>query len=255
MRINPAAAIVFAIYIAPRVLGQTPPGTSPSTNLTLAVRYGSTEVTSGIMLPRSGELMSRISDPSINFLPNKTIVTINIPGFTFTPSFPSQTYILLMADLSVSISALNASALNPTYQLPFAPGITSDRTTRLHFWQAGLTFSSNSTLINSTEPVAYYTGPAPPPGPLHTYVFYLFEQEDGFTTPPADSPFNTANVYMSLLNAMSFNVQTFADKTGVGPLVAANYITYHNTSGSSSATASGTGSPTGSASSPQATAF
>ena len=133
-----------------------------------------------------------------------------------------------MIDLSIPSSRVNASELDPE-QLPLAPGLGANRTTRLHFWQAGLTFANNGTLINTTDPVARYNGPMPPPGDIpHDYVFYLFQQTAGFAPPPEHSPFNVNNVNAESMNRMSFDVQRFADGQGVGELVAANYIRVQN---------------------------
>ena len=183
-------------------------------------------------------------------------VTSTIPTFSFTPSSSEQVYTLLFVDLSINVANRDFSGLNPTYQLPLAPGIGFNRTTRLHYWQAGITFSANGTLVNTTEPVAFYQGPNPPPGDIpHIYAFYLFEQEEDFTGPAEDSPFRAAVVNQGM-NRMSFNVQTFAEETGVGDLAAGNYIMYQNTSGTATASASsGSASGTGSAMTPTGTAF
>ena len=70
--------------------------------------------------------------------------------------------------------------------------------------------------------------------------------------PPADDPFNVANVNMGM-NRISFNVQRLADETGIGALAAANYITVQNITGS--ATASGSSSATGSSVTPTTSPF
>ncbi|KAL8844963.1 MAG: hypothetical protein Q9176_000635 [Flavoplaca citrina] len=202
---------------------QTPPGTSPATNNPLTVNYGSTEVTPGIQLER--------------------METSTIPTFAYQPSSPSQTYTLLMVDLSIPSTRVDPSALSPE-QLPLAPGVSANRTTRLHFWQAGLTFSANGTLVNTTEPVAYYNGPMPPAGDIpHDYVFYLFVQEEGFAPPADDSPFNVENVNEESSNRSSFDVRKFAEGEGVGELVAANYIVVQNP-GASATMSSGMAGPT-----------
>ena len=189
----------------------------------------------------------------------------SIPAFGYQPSSPEQTYTLLLVDLSIPSARVDASKLNPA-QLPVAPGLGTNRTTRLHFWQAGLRFGSNGALVNTTEPVAFYQGPSPPPGDIaHAYVFYLFQQEGGFAPPPEDSPFSASNVNANPSNRQSFSVQRFATEEGVGDLVAANYIQVQNSGASSSssgATRSGgasatptTGSPTGTISSPSVSPF
>ncbi|KAI4149880.1 MAG: hypothetical protein LQ341_001217 [Variospora aurantia] len=183
--------------------------------------------------------------------------TSTIPIFNYLPSSssPSQIYTLLMIDLSIPSTRVDPSALDPSAQLPLALGITPDRTTRLHFWQAGLTFSSdNGTLTNTTEPVAFYNGPMPPAGDIpHDYVFYLFQQEAGFAPPPEDSPFNVNNVNAESSNRASFSMQRFAEGEGVGDLVAANFIRVQNP-GSGGSASNGTAGPSGtSAMTPSAT--
>ncbi|KAL8758818.1 MAG: hypothetical protein Q9184_003813 [Pyrenodesmia sp. 2 TL-2023] len=205
-------------------------------NLPLAVNYGSTEVTPGIRLERTQ--------------------TSTIPTFNYrAPSSSEQTYTLLMVDLSIPSARVDPSELAPE-QLPLAAGLGANRTTRLHFWQAGLTFSDNGTLVNTTEPVAFYNGPMPPAGDIpHDYVFYLFQQEAGFAPPPEDSPFNINNVNAASMNRMSFSVQRFAEGEGVGYLVAANYIQVQNLGSGSegSRSSNGTAGPSATSSTTSAT--
>lgn len=140
--------------------------------------------------------------------------------------------------------------MDPASQLPLAPGSPADRTTRLHFWQNGITFASDGSLVNNSEPVAFYQGPSPPPGDIpHIYSFYLFEQGGAFAPPPADSPFNTNNVNVGMTNRLSFNVQKFANQEGVEDLVAANYIKVQNTTGSTPSSTSSSSTGTASSSS------
>ncbi|KAI4175166.1 MAG: hypothetical protein LQ348_006237 [Seirophora lacunosa] len=177
------------------------------------------------------------------------VQTSMIPTFNYRASSPEQTYTLLMIDLSIPASRVDPSQLAPA-QLPIAAGLGANRTTRLHFWQAGLTFSANGTLVNTTEPVAYYNGPMPPAGDIaHDYVFYLFQQEAAFAPPPPDSPFNVNNVNAAGINRNSFSVQRFAEGEGVGDLVAANYIQVQNPAAGSN----GTAGPTATSSTPSAT--
>ncbi|KAI4175591.1 MAG: hypothetical protein LQ343_001582 [Gyalolechia ehrenbergii] len=251
------------MYSVIRVLGaslliacassQTPPGTTPATDNPLSVNYGSTTVTPGIRLERT-----RQPTPPRSFQSAETDSipeTSTIPTFNYRASSSEQTYNLLIVDLSFPSSRIDPSELDPA-QLPLAPGVGPNRTTRLHFWQAGLTFSNNGTLVNTTEPVAFYNRPTPPAGDIaHDYVFYLFQQEVGFAPPPEDSPFNVNNVNAESTNRISFSVQRFADGEGVGDLVAANYIQVQNpASGSSGGSSSnGTAGPSATSSTTSAT--
>ena len=181
--------------------------------------------------------------------------TATIPRFHYVPPDPSKTYQLLLVDLSISEKGVNTSMLNPKVQLPLATGIAAGRTTRLHFWQTGLTFTASGAVVNHTDPIAFYQGPLPPAGDIaHTYVFYLFEQGDAFRPPPPGNPFSAALINEGT-NRMSFSVAHLAGENGVGPLVAANYIEVQNqqqasSSSSPSATASSGPSASASASKP-----
>lgn len=222
-----------------RALSQTPPGTLPSTNSTLAVTYGSTQVTPGIELP-----LTRKSLPSLLSSIDKLTISTevkNFPTITF-PSSTNQTYQLLMIDLSINSATLNTSKFVPGIQVPLAPGISAGRTTRLHYWQTGLTFSPNGTVVNNTSPIAFYQPPAPPAGDIaHTYVFYIFEQQAGFAPPPAGNPFSQALVNEGT-NRFSFDLNHLAGEKGVGPLVGANYFVAQNRAGTARPTRTGTGS-------------
>lgn len=239
---------LFTASLITRAFSQTPQGTHPSTNKTLPVTYVSTQVTPGVELPLTCKFLASLLY-SIDILTFLTVAK-NFPAITY-PSSTNQTYQLLMLDLSISTATLNTSKLVPGIQLPLAAGISVGRTTRLHYWQTGLTFSPNGTLVNTTSPIAFYQPPAPPAGDIaHTYVFYLFEQKDGFAPPPAGNPFSAALVNVGS-NRMSFDLNHLAGEKGIGPLVGANYFVAQNRTG----TAQATGSGTGSVSSPTAISF
>lgn len=105
--------------------------------------------------------------------------------------------------------------------------------------------------MNRTLPIAFYQPPSPPALDIaHTYVFYLFEQEDGFAPPPAGNPFSEALVNEAN-NRVSFNLNHLAGEKGVGPLVGATYFLAQNDSG----TASASGSANVNLSSPTAVPF
>lgn len=223
-----------------KAYSQTPPGTSPSTEKTLSVFYGTTQDFPGITLPLSRKTPN--STPlkcSINIL---TVVS-KIPTITYPSATPNQTYQALLVDLSIKAAQVNLSSLVPNIQTPLAPGINTNRTTRVHYWQTGLTFTSNGTLVNTTTPIAFYQPPAPPPGDIaHTYVFYLFEQTALFAPPPVGNPFSEALVNKGMGSRLSFSVNHLAAENGTGPLVGATYFTAQNMTGSATGSATGTGS-------------
>ena len=150
---------------------------------------------------------------------------------------------------------LNVSALVPGIQTPLAPGIASNRTTYLHYWQTGVTFAANGTLNRNTSPIASYKAPGPPAGDIaHAYVFYLFETGASFAPPPPGNPFSQALVDQGT-NRVSFNVGKLAQETGVGPLVGATYFLAQNTTGSATGSAKPSASGTGSVSTSTAKPF
>ncbi|KAI4184798.1 MAG: hypothetical protein L6R41_004497 [Letrouitia leprolyta] len=235
--------VLGAFWLITCAFSQTPQGTTPSTENLLSVKYGSTVVTPGIKLEQARPSNLRILLPFDDSNPSTETSTIPIVNYQAGSTF--KIYTLLLVDLSIPSSRVNASQLEPE-QLPVATGVGVNRTTRLHFWQAGLTFSNNATLVNTTQPVALYNGPQPPAGDIaHDYVFYLFEQGAGFAPPSEDSPFNVNNVNTKPNNRASFSVQRFAASEGVGDLVAANYIQVQNPASGSggSSTSNGTAGP------------
>ena len=146
------------------------------------------------------------------------------PTISYSPTSANQTCVVLLVDLSINAATINQSALVPDMQLSLAPGVNANRTTRLYYWQQGLTFTSNDTVVNSIIPIAFYNAPGPPAGDIaHTYTFYLFEQEATFM-PPADNSILSQGMANMGMNRMSFNVENLLKEMGIGPLVAANYI-------------------------------
>ncbi|KAK3176375.1 hypothetical protein OEA41_007698 [Lepraria neglecta] len=192
------ALLLAATALVSQVYCQTLPGTQPSTNGNLPVAYGTTKVTPGIMLDIA--------------------LTKMFPTISYTPTSTNQTYVVLLVDLSINAATINQSALVPDMQLPLAPGVNANRTTRLHYWQPGLTFTSNSTVVNTTTPIAFYNPPGPPAGDIaHTYTFYLFEQEATFM-PPADNSILSQGMVNMGMNRMSFNVKNFVEGDGRWPI-------------------------------------
>ncbi|KAJ9096482.1 hypothetical protein QFC20_006425 [Naganishia adeliensis] len=73
----------------------------------------------------------------------------------------------------------------------------------------------------TTAPITNYAGPGPAEGSgAHRYVLLLIEQPSTFTAPADLSEPNTP--------LGTFNFQNYLTSTGLGPIVAANYITVEN---------------------------
>lgn len=92
----------------------------------------------------------------------------------------------------------------------------------LHWIQPGL--KARNGQLEVTEPfVANYIGPAPPPGSSpHRYIFFLYEQPEGFDgkryAPPNGQ--NLSNWYR-----MRYDLDAWEKEIGLGKVLAANYFT------------------------------
>lgn len=99
----------------------------------------------------------------------------------------------------------------------------------LHWIQPGLQLSTSSensdtSTLEATAPfVANYIGPAPPPwSSPHRYIFFLYEQPEGFDVkkyaPPNDQ--NLGN-----MQRMWYSLDGWEEEASLGPILASNYFT------------------------------
>ncbi|KAF2715903.1 hypothetical protein K431DRAFT_236623 [Polychaeton citri CBS 116435] len=203
-------AIATSVFAA-IAYAQTPPGTEPLTNNTVNVQYGFGQITTDTLYP-----ISSVSSAPVVSLGSQV----------------TGTHLIALVDLSIPISLL-------PYKTDLAPGLGEGRSTRLHWLQTDLSQTANGSFYSTSAPLAFYTGPMPPPGDIaHTYTFYLFPQPANFSLPPADAGRN-----FSALEAFDrFNFSVTAISDVLGPPIAANYYRVQNTSSTTSPTPSGTGS-------------
>lgn len=93
----------------------------------------------------------------------------------------------------------------------------------LHWIQPGVKTTESGTLDTSGPFIANYIGPAPPPGSSpHRYIFFLYEEPEGFDAKqyaPADGK-NLGN-----WSRMRYDFDAWAKEIGLGPVVAFNYFT------------------------------
>ena len=134
-------------------------------------------------------------------------------------------YAVIMLDLSVE-----------------ANGPTAPNTTLLHWILPGLSSSPKSTatttaLLSDEAPIAPYYPPGPPANQTHTYALYLYDVPATFTVPTDYVPY-FSNLTASVYNRVGFNVTDFAERSGLGEPVAANWYLISNTT---TATASSSG--------------
>ncbi|KAG8626121.1 hypothetical protein KVT40_006522 [Elsinoe batatas] len=194
---NAATALLFC---ASRTLAQTPDDSEPDTDSRLDVTYGNTPINPGTEYPQA----LAQTQPRVN---------------TRQPA-PGP-YMLVMLDLSLPLSRL------PPAPGPVAPGIGSDRTTRLHWLQTNLTVGTAGLLTPSGTPAAAdYAGPQPPQGDIpHIYTWYLFNQPSTFTVPAALA--GGALRPQSSSQRNNFSISAITEQEGV-ELLEANYFVVQN---------------------------
>lgn len=109
----------------------------------------------------------------------------------------------------------------------------------LHWFVADVTTAPDSNVLsipttNDAIPGASYIQPSPPVGDLpHRYTFILFPQPADFSVPPA---FAAINPPADVQARIGFDVGGFAIAAGLGPVIAASYITVQNLTGTATTT-------------------
>ncbi|RFU27342.1 hypothetical protein B7463_g9000, partial [Scytalidium lignicola] len=189
--------IALFSFLLGEVLAQTPQGITPATSKPLSAVYsGNTTFTPGQLLTKT--LVA--TQPSV-----------------FSHQVLNGTYTLLMIDPDASA---NGSAA-----------------TVLHWLQTDLTVSNVASnqifpLENSQDvsALAPYISPSPPlqnPPHPHHYTFLLFSQPNG-------TPLKiTSDLNKTLTSRIGFDLTSFVQNTGVGPLVAATFFQLVNTTSTS----------------------
>lgn len=138
---------------------------------------------------------------------------------------------VFMLDLSIP----DSDVVSNTSEYPtLTPGISANRTTRLHWWQGNLTQTLSSSnhmdmstgrsedlFKNHSEPLAEYTSPRPREGDIaHYYTLYLFEQPNDFV--PSQAALD--GWQYSQMSDYRFNFSLAPIVEQVGQPVAANYL-------------------------------
>lgn len=150
-----------SLLLAATAMAQSPLGFSPSAVIPLGVKYNDT------LLIASEKLPQAIPD-------DETPTAFSLIRYP-------QTYMLLLTDLDIPFFLFPA---NETSTL--VPGLGPNRTTRLHWWQTGVTQQNGYFVYEANTALAPYAGPMPPQGDIfHDYVFWLFPQPASFVPPAA----------------------------------------------------------------------
>ncbi|KAH8655819.1 phosphatidylethanolamine-binding protein [Xylariales sp. PMI_506] len=187
------AAVAFSSI----AVAQTPSGSWPSTSQNLGVAFTNDTVTPGLW----------ISPDDVTSQP-LVYETSNV-------SSTSGQYMLIMLDLNIPDSDVTTA----DYYNTLVPGLATNTTTRLHWWQGNYTLQQQQ-LVNSSDSLAEYTAPRPRDSTNHTYTLYLFEQPANYTPPVAALD----GLYYSGTTDERFNFSLSAIVSEVGGPIAANYF-------------------------------
>ncbi|KAJ5562815.1 Phosphatidylethanolamine-binding protein PEBP [Penicillium sp. DV-2018c] len=127
------------------------------------------------------------------------------PKLFFSGADPASTYMVVCLDIDAPFQTLNF--LGPV----------------LHWIQSDLKVTSDGELKSDAPFVADYIGPAPPPvGAAHRYLFFLYEQPANFDH-TAHAP--VGGKKLGAMSRMRYDLETWAEMIGLGPIVAFNYFT------------------------------
>ncbi|OQE39791.1 hypothetical protein PENCOP_c006G04811 [Penicillium coprophilum] len=128
-----------------------------------------------------------------------------LPKLSFAGASPTTTYLIVSLDIDAPFPAF--AILSPI----------------LHWIQSDVKVTSDATLKLDQPFVADYLSPAPPPiSAPHRYLFFLYEQPEGFDF-TAYAPAGGNNV--SILNRIRYDLDAWAEEIELGPPVAFNYFT------------------------------
>ncbi|KAJ5743017.1 hypothetical protein N7533_010119 [Penicillium manginii] len=126
------------------------------------------------------------------------------PNLSFDGADPSKTYLVVSLDIDAPFPSFGA--LGPI----------------LHWIQPGVKVTDSSSLDTRQPFVANYIGPAPPPGSSpHRYIFFLYEEPEGFDF-KKHAPRNGKK--LGNMSRMRYDLDSWAEQVGLGPVVAFNYF-------------------------------
>jgi len=162
---------------------------------------------------------SRLVPELIEAFNPTALITVNYPGVGDISPGQLLTKDQTAAAPTITVTAPDGTDGNYTLAMvdPGPVGSDSSAGVTRHWLVNGLTIGgtslNNATAIAITE----YAGPAPPPDGPHRYTFLLYAQPATFT-PPAE--FSQPNIGVS-----AFDVNAYAEGSGLGPIIAGNYFT------------------------------
>ncbi|KAJ5795054.1 Protease inhibitor (Tfs1) [Penicillium paradoxum] len=132
-------------------------------------------------------------------------VAQNPPKLAFSGANPTSTYLVVSLDIDAPFTAFNF--LGPI----------------LHWIQSDIKVTGEAALQYDAPFIANYIGPAPPPvGGPHRYLFFLYEQPEGFDL-KAHAP--AGGKKLGNVGRMRYDLDAWAKEVKLGPVVAFNYFT------------------------------
>ncbi|KAJ9110624.1 hypothetical protein QFC19_001453 [Naganishia cerealis] len=141
---------------------------------------------------------------AVSSAPTLTVV----PASNFTSAYPQASSMFTVAMVDADIVGTDESGNQTRHWLANNVALTTGE---------GGAYGLNYT----TDPITNYAGPGPAEGSgPHRYVLLFISQPSTFTAPNYLSQPNTP--------LGTFNFQNYLTSTGLGPIVAANYITVEN---------------------------
>lgn len=147
----------------------------------------------------------------------------SLGGCSSAGNTDTSTYMLIMMDLNIPDSDVTTADEYDT----LVPGLVTNTTTRLHWWAGNYTLNATSrAYVNSSDNLAEYTSPRPRDTRWHNYVFYLFEQPEGYVA-PAEA---LAGDYYSGMSGSRMNFSLTPIIEAVGLPLAATYLVANNES-------------------------
>ncbi|KAL0947213.1 hypothetical protein HGRIS_013331 [Hohenbuehelia grisea] len=199
---------MFSAYLAPLLLAAV----AVAQNTALEVEAIQAHFTAAGIVP---SLLSTFN-PS-------AVATLNFPGVGDIKPGQSLTRAQVGPTPSVAITPANSTVTltgNFTLAMVDAGPVGSDESQGVtrHWLVNGATVADNKVANASAVAITQYAGPAPPAGSgPHRYVVILYEQPASFSPP---EEFSQPNIGVSV-----FDVNAYAQNSGLGNIVAATYIT------------------------------
>jgi phosphatidylethanolamine-binding protein (PEBP) family uncharacterized protein len=166
---------------------------------------------------------------NISALLQETFGSMSVnPGQTFSIEQVADAPSMALQYNSAEAAAISGAAYTVMTLDPGAATSTAGNVVR-HYLANNVTLS-NGMLQNTTQAIAGWFSPAPPPGDgVHRYTTLVFSQPSSFNLP------NSLSHYNATIDT-DFDVSSYIKQTGLGDVIAATFFLCSNTTTSASTT-------------------